>query len=110
VTNATVPGSGVVRVPGSSVVSTSSGVPLGFQPSSDPYGFGAQLFFGHRNKREPAVLPNQPPVISSFTALVSSITLPCPPDMVSGTCPATATTTAGLPTMASAPDGDTLLW
>jgi len=48
-------------VPGTAIVSTSAGVPLGFQPSSDPHGFGAQVWFGHRNKREPAILPNQAP-------------------------------------------------
>jgi len=92
------------------VISTSAGIPLGFAPSSDPYGFGAQVWFGHRNKREPAILPNLPPVVSSFTASVTRITLPCPPDMVSDTCQAAATTTAQLTTVATDPDGDTLLY
>src|SRR5437016_4701374 len=64
VTNVNVPGRGIVIVPGTSVVATAAGIPLGFQPSSDPYGFGAQVWFGHRNKREPAILPNQPPTVS----------------------------------------------
>src|SRR5438477_6266384 len=110
ITNVNVPGRGVVVVPGTSVVSTSGNVPLGFQPSSDPNGFGAQIWAGHRNKREPAVLPNQPPVISSFAAAASTVTLPCPPDMTSGTCPTTANASLGLTTTASDPDGDTLLY
>ena len=89
---------------------TASGLPTGFQPSSDPNGFGAQLWAGHRNKREPAVLPNQPPVISAFAASASMVTLPCPPEMTSGTCPTTANASLGLATTASDPDGDTLLY
>lgn len=109
ITNVNVPGRGIVVVPGTSVVSTSAGVPLGFQPSSDPYGFGAQLWVGHRNKREPAVLPNQPPT-ASLVASTSSITLPCPAGMVSDTCPTGANTSVQLTTTASDPDGDTLLY
>jgi len=110
ITNVNVPGRGIVVVPGTSVVSTSAGVPLGFLPSSDPNGFGAQLWVGHRNKREPAVLPNQPPVISSFAASRTTVTLPCPPGQTSGTCPTTADASLGLTTTASDPDGDTLLY
>ena len=110
ITNVNVPGRGIVVVPGTSAVSTSGGVPLGFQPSSDPNGFGAQFWIGHRNKREPAVLPNQPPVISAFAASASTVTLPCPPDMTSTTCPTTANASLGLATTASDPDGDTLLY
>ena len=110
ITNVNVPGRGVVVVPGTTRASTTGGVPLGFQPSSDPNGFGAQLWVGHRNKREPAVLPNQPPVISSFAASSSTVTLPCPPEMRSGTCPTTANASLGLTTTASDPDGDTLLY
>jgi hypothetical protein len=112
ITNVNVPGRGLVIVPGTTIASTSGGFPLGFQPSDDPNGFGAQLWIGHRNKREPAVLPNQPPVISSFTASASSITLPCPPDMHSrgGACPTAASSTVQLTTTASDPDGDTLLY
>src|SRR2546425_2887533 len=87
ITNVNVPGRGIVVVPGTSAVSASGGGPLGFQPSSDPNGFGAQLWVGHRNKREPSILPNQPPVISSFAASASTITMPCPPGTRSSTCP-----------------------
>ncbi len=111
ITNVNVVNRGLVVVPGTSVISTSAGVPLGFQPSSDPYGFGAQLWIGHRNKREPAVLPNQPPT-ASLAASTSTITLPCPPDMHSsgGSCPTSASTSVQLTTTASDPDGDTLLY
>ena len=110
-TNVNVPGRGIVVVPGTSFVATSAGFPLGFQPSSDPYGFGFQFFAGHRNKREPSILPNQPPT-AALAASASTITVPCAPGThsSSGSCPATATTTVGLTTTASDPDGDTLLY
>ena len=99
----------LIVVPGTSRISTNVGEPLGFSPSSDPHGFGAQLWFGHRNSREPSILPNQPPV-ASLAASMATITLPCPPETTSPTCPATANTTVGLTTTASDPDGDTLLY
>jgi hypothetical protein len=108
ITNVNVPGRGIIVVPGTSVISTNAGIPLGFQPSSDPYGFGAQLWFGHRNKREPAILPNQPPV-ASIAASVTTITLPCPPNTKSDTCSA-GSTGVQLTTTATDPDGDTLLY
>ena len=79
-------------------------------PSDDANGFIAQVWLGHRNAAEPDVLPNQAPVISSFAASTSSITLPCPPGQVSDTCPTTPTTSVGLTTTATDPDGDTLLY
>jgi hypothetical protein len=111
ITNVNVPGRGIVVVPGTSFVATSAGFPLGFQPSSDPYGFGFQFFAGHRNKREPSILPNQPPT-ASLAASVTTITLPCPPDThsSSGSCGVAANSTVGLTTTASDPDGDTLLY
>jgi len=91
------------------VIATAGGFPLGFQPSTDPNGFGFQFFAGHRNKREPSILPNQPPT-ASLAASATTITMPCPPGTHSGSCPTTANTTVGLTTTASDPDGDTLLY
>ena len=87
-------------------------LPTGFTPSDDPSGFLFQFFAGHRHEREPSVLPNQAPVISSFAASTSTITVPCPPGQhsSSGACPSTATTSVGLATSATDPDGDTLLY
>jgi hypothetical protein len=99
----------LIVVPGTSRAATVAGQPLGFTPSSDPHGFGAQFWVGHRNSREPAILPNQPPV-ASLAASVATITLPCPPETTSSTCPTAASTTVGLTTTASDPDGDTLLY
>jgi len=111
ITNVNVIGRGLVVVPGTQRSATSAGFPLGFVPSSDPYGFGAQFWVGHRNAREPSILPNQPPT-ASLAASMATITLPCGPDQhsSSGACPAAASTSVGLTTTASDPDGDTLLY
>lgn len=109
ITNVNVPGRGIVVVPGTSFVATSAGFPLGFQPSSDPYGFGFQFFAGHRNKREPSILPNQPPT-ASLAASTANVALPCGPGEQSETCPQTAPAPVQLTTTASDPDGDTLLY
>jgi hypothetical protein len=97
-------------IPATTVPATTGAFPRGFNPSSDANGFGAQLWIGHRNAREPAVLPNQAPVISSFAASTSTITMPCPPNTSSASCPTAATTSVGLTTTATDPDGDTLLY
>jgi hypothetical protein len=97
-------------IPATSRPATIGSFPAGFTPSEDANGFIAQFWIGHRNAREPDVLPNQAPVISSFAASTSSITVPCPPGMVSDTCPTTPTTSVGLTTTATDPDGDTLLY
>ena len=97
-------------VPSTTRPATTGSFPTGFTPSDDANGFIAQFWIGHRNAREPDVLPNQAPVISSFAASTSSITVPCPPGMVSDTCPTTPTTSVGLTTTATDPDGDTLLY
>ncbi|HEV8139338.1 MAG TPA: hypothetical protein VGP81_06165 [Pyrinomonadaceae bacterium] len=112
ITNVTVPVRGLVVVPGTTASATAGGFPRGFNFSDDANGFGVQFFAGHRNAREPDVLPNQAPVISSFAASTSTITMPCPPDThsSSGSCPTTATTSVGLTTTATDPDGDTLLY
>jgi len=86
--------------------STRTGLPAGFTPSTDANGFLGQFFIGHRNARAPSVLPNQPPVVNSFTANPSSVVV-CPRD------PSQAVPTNSqvqLTTNASDPDGDTLLY
>ncbi|HEY5838838.1 MAG TPA: hypothetical protein VIT19_07370 [Pyrinomonadaceae bacterium] len=101
---------GLTVIPSTTRPATIGSFPAGFTPSDDANGFIAQFWIGHRNAREPDVLPNQAPVISSFAASTSSITVPCPPGMVSDTCPTTPTTSVGLTTTATDPDGDTLLY
>ena len=107
VTNVNVPGRGIIVVPGTSAVTAQGGLPIGFLPSSDPHGYGFQMWFGHRNKREPSILPNQPPT-ASLAASTATITLPCP-EGTRNNCP-TSSSTVQLTTTASDPDGDTLLY
>jgi hypothetical protein len=112
VTNVNVPGRGLVVVPVTSRPATAGAFPRGFEPSEDANGFIVQVWAGHRNSREPDVLPNQAPVISSFAASTSTVTVPCQPGYhsSSGACPTTATSSVGLTTTATDPDGDTLLY
>ncbi|HEX3560994.1 MAG TPA: hypothetical protein VHU19_17465, partial [Pyrinomonadaceae bacterium] len=107
----TVPGRGVVIVPGTTVTGATNGVPAGFRFSSDPHGFGFQFFAGHRNARLPTVFPNQPPTVT-LTAASSTVVLPasCGADQhPDPSCSPTATTVA-LSANATDPDGDTLLY
>ncbi|MFN2597590.1 MAG: Ig-like domain-containing protein [Pyrinomonadaceae bacterium] len=85
--------------------------PRGFEESSDPHGFGFQLFAGHRNARTPNVVPNQPPTVT-VTASSTRVTMAanCTPDMLPNpNCTPTATT-VNLTANATDPDGDTLLY
>jgi len=109
VTNVFVPARGIVVIPSTTRPEAQGGLPIGFLPSTDPHGYGFQMWFGHRNKREPSILPNQPPT-ATIAASYPSITLPCPEYTKSATCPTTANTTVQLTTTASDPDGDTLLY
>jgi len=70
-----VPGRGVVIVPGTTRPATANGLPLGFNFSDDPHGFGFQVFAGHRNERLPTIFPNNPPTVT-LTASSSTVTLP----------------------------------
>jgi hypothetical protein len=58
----------------------------------------------HRHNR------NRPPVINSFSASSSTITLGCPPGTFSSTCTPSPNQTVQLTTNATDPDGDTLLY
>jgi hypothetical protein len=74
---------------------TFSGVPPGFQTSSDPHGFIVQAFVGRRDKRQ-AEIVNIPANVTALTLGRTTITLPCPAGLVprSGqTCGDDVTTT-----------------
>ncbi|MDT5121860.1 MAG: hypothetical protein QOC96_1342, partial [Acidobacteriota bacterium] len=109
ITNVNVPGRGVVVVPGTSSPATAGGFPNGFIPSDDANGFIFQFWAGHRNARAPEFLPNQPPTVN-LSASSGTITLACPPGMISATCQPSANQTVQLTANATDPDGDTLLY
>jgi hypothetical protein len=86
--------------------------PAGFVPSTDPHGFGFQLFAGHRNERVPLVLPNQPPTVSlaASTATVTIGATSCPEGQMPDPNCTASSTNVQLTATASDPDGDTLLY
>ncbi|MGI8813512.1 MAG: hypothetical protein ACR2IH_13440 [Pyrinomonadaceae bacterium] len=55
-----------------------TGIPQGFNPSSDPHGFGVQAWIGRRNKRQ-AEIVNQFANVTALTLSDTTITLPCRP-------------------------------
>ncbi|HEX7175965.1 MAG TPA: hypothetical protein VF240_11955 [Pyrinomonadaceae bacterium] len=85
--------------------------PAGFQESSDPHGFGFQIFAGRRNERAPAILPNQPPVVT-LTSSSSRVVLAaeCGPNQRPSTTCTPTDTSVRLSAQATDPDGDTLLY
>jgi hypothetical protein len=93
---------------GDRLFSSDSNFPAGFQESTDPHGFLAQFFVGHRNPRGLPVPPNGPPSVS-VSASTSTITLPCPEGTSSTTCTPSATREVTLTAASSDPDNDTLL-
>jgi hypothetical protein len=103
-----VPGSGVINIPGTTVVATTNGFPTGFQFSDDPSGFGFQVFAGHRNAR-PGPVYNQPPNVDAVTLSDTTINLPCPAGTRSNAgCSDNHTITVS--TRASDPENDVLTY
>jgi len=108
ITNVNVVGRGLVVVPGTSRPVTAQGFPLGFVFSDEPNGFIFQFWAGRRNARIPPHI-NQPPVVSSVTPSISTITRPCPPERgTSSNCPSTNEVT--LSAVATDPESDQLLY
>ena len=60
------------------VTNTSSGVPAGFQPSSDPHGFIVHFFAGRRNERAKEII-NVPANVTNVELSESTVWLGCPP-------------------------------
>jgi hypothetical protein len=69
-----VPGAGTV--PSRTITTSFSGVPQGFQTSSDPHGFIVQLFAGRRDKRQAEII-NVPANVTNLTLGQTTVTLPC---------------------------------
>jgi hypothetical protein len=63
------------------ITNTFSGVPPGFQTSTDPHGFILQVFAGRRNKRQ-AEITNLPPNVTNLTVSDTDIRLGCQPGFV----------------------------
>ncbi|HEX4948817.1 MAG TPA: PKD domain-containing protein [Blastocatellia bacterium] len=75
--------------------------------TGSPDGFIAGLSFGHVNKREPAILPNNPPTISLTVGAVTNNTR----DLVHATASTVCVgDSVAVSATASDPDGDTLTY
>jgi len=99
----------LIVVPGTSRPATTGSFPIGFTPSADAHGFIGQLWFGHRNERAPSILPNQPPTVTLSTSS-GTVTLPCPDGTISESCTPSSNQQVQLSSVATDPDGDTLLY
>jgi hypothetical protein len=60
------------------ITTSFTGVPPGFQPSTDPHGFILQITAGRRNRRQ-AEIPNIAPNVNSVTLSERRVTIPCAP-------------------------------
>jgi hypothetical protein len=104
---------GPVALPGcvpTTTTVTTTGIPAGLGPSTDPHGYIAQFWIGRRDKRAGEVV-NQPANVDSVTLSGTTITLPCPPgtSSPSGAC-ADGSKTISVATRASDPENDVLTY
>ena len=103
---------GPVPLPGcvtTTTTVTSTGVPAGLGPSSDPHGYIAQFWIGRRDKRAGAVV-NLPANVDSVTLSDTTITLPCPPGTSSTSGACNDSTTISVATRATDPENDVLTY
>jgi hypothetical protein len=101
---------GTIQCAPSTVVNTTvTGVPPGFQESSDPHGFGFQVFAGRRNKRQ-AEIVNQPANVTALTVSDTEISLPCAPGFRSTSGACNDSTTVTVTTTAVDPENDVLTY
>jgi len=68
-------GPGCVAVSGTT---TTAGAPLGFRESSDPHGYIAQIFWGHRHARSTEIL-NVPADVTAVALGSNTVTIGCRP-------------------------------
>jgi len=87
---------------------TFTGLPTGFRESSDPHGFGFQVFAGRRLPRA-GDIPNKPANVEALTLSTDRITIGCPPGQVSDSgC--TDSRTISVTTRAVDPENDVLTY
>lgn len=102
------PGAPTACVP-STVSSTTTGIPAGLTPSSDPHGYIGQFWIGRRDARG-AEVPNQPANVESVTLSDTVITLPCPPGTSSASGACNDSRTVSVATVARDPENDVLTY
>jgi len=91
------------------VANSFTGVPNGFQTSTDPHGYIFQFFVGRRNKRQDAVV-NKPADVTGLNISDTTITLGCPPGTRSKSGSCTDSRTVSVQTSASDPENDPLTY
>ncbi|MEQ1921338.1 MAG: hypothetical protein ABL952_02405 [Pyrinomonadaceae bacterium] len=92
-----------------SIVRTTSDVPFGFTPSTDPHGYIAQFFIGRRDKRDGDV-ENKAANVNSVNLSDSVISLPCRPGFRSKSGGCNDSKTISVQTSASDPENDPLVY
>jgi hypothetical protein len=93
----------------STLVTTFNGPPPGFQTSSNPHGYIAQLWIGRRDERKGEIL-NQAPSVDAVDLSDMVITLPCPPGTRSASGACNDNRTINVSTRASDPENDVLTY
>lgn len=88
---------------------STTGVPLGFTPSTDPHGYIAQFWIGRRDKRG-GDDENKPPSVDSVTISDTMIMLPCPTGTRSKANQCNDNRTVDVATRASDPENDVLTY
>jgi len=97
-----------VCTPTTFTTTSAGGVPQGFRTSSDPHGFGFQIFAGRRLPRVGPIV-NVPANVESVTLGGTTITLPCPAGTRSaGGCSDNSSITVA--TVARDPENDVLTY
>lgn len=91
------------------VTNNFSGIPSGFQASSDPHGYIVQAFIGRRNKRQEEI-QNQFANVTALALSDSSISLPCPPGFRSRSGACDDSTSINVTTTAVDPENDVLTY
>lgn len=99
----------VGRIP-ATITTSWTGVPPGFQTSSDPHGFILQITAGRRNDRQKEII-NPPANVESVTLGEKTVYIPCPPGSrprAGGNC--SDDMTVSVTTVARDPDNDVLTY
>jgi hypothetical protein len=88
---------------------TREGIPQGFIGSTDPHGYMAQFFFGHRQDRSMEI-PNKPADVTAVSLSDTRITLPCGPGQRSRSGACNDSRTVSVSTTAVDPENDVLTY
>ncbi len=91
------------------VTNTFSGVPAGFQTSTDPHGFIVQFFAGRRNLRAKEII-NQPANVTNVELSEATVWLACPPGTRSTSGKCADDFSVNVATTAVDPEGDVLTY